>query len=112
MTQQRYEDCRCEDYPCCGHYDILHGDEGMPEWCDMCGINHSPFHDCMEGEDDDYDDAKDDEDAISIRGAVTRQRVNAFGQRLRVGAPELPGDHYAEDAHLDASWEDRISGEY
>lgn len=108
MPQQRYEDCRCEDYPCCGHYDILYGDEGMPDYCPCCG--HYDINCQWDDEDDDSDDYDDDEDAASIRGVVNRQRVNAFGQRLRDDAPELPGDHYAEDQHLDSYWEDRMTG--
>lgn len=58
----RYEDCSCEDYPCCGHFDSV---EAEPSWCDCCGMNHSPFLDCNEDEDD---DETDDEDITSQRG--------------------------------------------
>lgn len=59
-----------------------------------------------------YDDDEDDEDAEALR--EPRPRYNAFGQRLRDDAPELPGDTYAEDAHLEAAYEDRfeIQGDY
>lgn len=73
-----------------------------PPYCDLCGVTHAG--DC---EDDDYDDYEDDEDAATVRGMMNRHRINAFGQRLRDDAPELPGDHYAEDAHLEAAYEDR-----
>jgi hypothetical protein len=43
-------------------------------------------------------------------------RVNAFGQALRPGAPELPGDRYAdeggEDRHLEMAYEDRFEVDY
>lgn len=53
---------------------------------------------------DDEDD-EDDEDAEAL--AEPRPRYNAFGQRLRDDAPELPGDTDSPDAHLEANYEDR-----
>ena len=104
--QQRYEDCRCEDYPCCGHYDILHGDEGQPDHCDICGGYHVYGYACQW---DDDDEEYEDDEPGPFDDEPRPVRVNAFGQRLRDDAPELPGDHYiAEDAHLDASWEERF----
>jgi len=77
----RYEDCSCEDYPCCGHFDSV---EAEPSWCDCCGMNHSPFLDCDEDDDDDgYDE---------------------------LGMPTEDW-HIPEDRHLDASYEDRFAME-
>lgn len=90
----KYFDCSCEDYPCCGHYDISYGDEEMAYYCDTCGITHSG--DCLY--DDDEDEDTDDEDVLAQRPQV---RVNAVGQRLRPGAPELPGDHWLEESYDD-----------
>jgi hypothetical protein len=84
MSHQRWHDCRCEDYPCCGHYDILYGDEGRPEYCDQCGGYHHPDLNCQ-WDDDDYDEDTDDEDVIAQR----------------------PPARETEDSHLDASYEDR-----
>lgn len=78
--QVRYEDCRCEDYPCCGHFDTLYGDEQQGNYCDYCGIYHSVTFDCLDY-DDDSDDYDDDEDAASIRGVVNRLHVNASADR-------------------------------
>lgn len=59
----RWSDCRCEDFPCCGHLDLV---EYEPERCDNCGYVHMPGQsDCFESADDDYED--DDEDGISMR---------------------------------------------
>lgn len=60
----RWDDCHCEDFPCCGHYDAI---EAEPSYCDQCGLDHSPFFRCDE---DDDDDETDDEDVLAIRDAV------------------------------------------
>ena len=57
-----------------------------------------------------YDDEDDEAEDVDDVFPEPRVRVNAFGQRIRDDAPELPGDHYAEDAHLEASYEDRYDG--
>lgn len=91
---QRWDDCRCEDFPCCGHYDTIAAE---PEYCDTCGYEHSSAIRCEDDYDDDSDDYDDDEDAASIRGMANRVRVNAFGQRLRDDAEEIYGDRYEYD---------------
>lgn len=63
----RYPECNCEDFPCCGHYDLV---EYEPEHCDNCGYMHRPGQfDCFEGPDD--DDEEDDEDVIAMRDPET-----------------------------------------
>ena len=103
---QRWHDCTCEDFPCCGHYDTM--DAGPPDPCDYCGTIHAATFDCSY--DSDEDDWEDDEDLRDCdcgnpdcmicngdRDRNERQRYNAFGQKIRAGAPELPGDHYGDD---------------
>lgn len=86
----RYDDCRCEDYPCCGHYD-----SAAPEadYCDVCGYEHSSAIRCSDDDDDHGEDIDDIDDVFP----EPRQRVNAFGQRIRDDAPELPGDSWLDD---------------
>lgn len=81
----RWSDCHCEDYPCCGHYDSI---DPEPYYCDTCGYEHSSSIRCQDDDYDPDDDEWDDEDEQAL------VRVNAFGQRIRDDAPELPGDHY------------------
>lgn len=100
----RYDDCRCEDYPCCGHYD-----SAAPEadYCDVCGYEHSSAIRCSDDDDDiDYGDEGTDElgeylddEPFEYNTLPTGRsiRVNAFGQRLRGDAPELPGDSWLDD---------------
>jgi hypothetical protein len=65
--QQRYPECHCEDYPCCGHYDIIYGDENMPEYCDRCGGHHPASIDCEWEDEDDYEEDEDEDDGIDYR---------------------------------------------
>lgn len=101
----KYSDCHCEDYPCCGHYDTVYGDEQeLREYDEFDHDNYDP------DEDEDLDDEDYCEGHESLSGpmGVTQYcdgsckrhkvKVNAFGQRLRHDAPELPGDHFLEDA--------------
>jgi hypothetical protein len=67
MTQVKWFDCSCEDYPCCGHYDIIYGDENEPQFCDRCGGYHSFDLDCdYEDEDEDEVDEDDDGDPVEL----------------------------------------------
>lgn len=71
--------------------------EGREEYDDYDPDEYLPADD-----DDEYEDIDDVFDE-------PRARVNAFGQRLRDDAPELPGDRWVggEDAHLEMAYEDR-----
>lgn len=75
----KYTDCHCEDYPCCGHYDLIYGDEEQLRDPDDL---------------DDFDDGEYPDDDGPFDDDEPRVRLNAFGQRLRYDAPELPGDHW------------------
>jgi len=98
--QVKYSDCQCEDYPCCGHYDIVYGDEGQ--------IDQDDFYDR-----DDYFDEEDcdcgNDNCMICNGDKerneSRQRYNAFGQKIRAGAPELPGDHYGDTPFHEEDYE-------
>ena len=50
---QRWHDCRCEDFPCCGHFDTI---EAEPSYCDDCGGSHAPTFDCTYYEEDEEED--------------------------------------------------------
>jgi len=82
MTMQRYHDCHCEDYPCCGHYDTLYGDEDEGNYCDDCGGSHSPSFDCVVYDDDEDDEEEFDDDVTMYQ------------------------EYEAEDRHLDSVYED------
>ena len=75
--------------------------QGQEEYDPYDPDDYLPFDD-----DDEYDDVDD------VFPDPPAERVNAFGQRIRDDAPELPGDRYiiAEDAHLEMSYEDRWEG--
>lgn len=82
--------------------------EGRPEYDDYDPDDYLPAD-----EEDEYDDVDD-----VFPDPEPRQRVNAFGQRIRSDAPELPGDHYedddegGEDSHLEAAYEDQYEVNY
>ena len=82
----RYYDCHFEDFPCCGHYD-------SSEYT----MDEADYADYLSDLDDDSDDWDDDEDAAALRGVANRQRVNAFGQRLRDDAPVFDTDSHLDD---------------
>jgi len=64
--QVKWFDCNCEDYPCCGHYDLIYGDENEPQQCDMCGGFHSFALDCQDDYEEDEEDYEEDEDLPEV----------------------------------------------
>lgn len=116
MAKQRYEDCHCEDYPCCGHYDILYGDEMAPEYCDRCGGYHRYDLDC---DFDDDDEDTDDEDVIALRdpkhpphcrhGIPTKECARCCNNCNNDFDDCSCYPDEVEDAHLEGDYEDRVA---